>query len=169
MEMRYKDFKNKIQNFPFFSTSHIFTLANNEQVLRNQLVKWQKQGLIYPLKKGLYILNEEDRKINPSRLFLANTLLSPSYISCEYALSFYDLIPEKVEDVTSATTRKTTYFKNILGTFYYHHIKLNCFTGFRQIEDENKFPVFVAEAEKTLVDKKELRLLDKNLIEKVIK
>ena len=150
--MKYKDFKNKVQNFPVFSTTHISSITNNEQVLRNQLTKWQRQGLIFSLKKGLYILNEGDRKITPSRLFIANQLLPPSYISCEYALSFYDLIPEKVEDVTCVTTRKTTCFKNILGTFYYHHIKLASFVGFRQIEDENKFPVFIAEAEKALVD-----------------
>ena len=150
--MKYKDFKNKVQNFPIFSTTHISSLTDNEQVLRNQLTKWQKQGLIFSLKKGLYILNEGDRKINPSRLFIANQLLSPSYVSCEYALSFYDLIPEKVEDVTSVTTKKTTCFKNIFGTFYYHHIKLTSFVGFRQIEDENRFPSFIAKPEKALVD-----------------
>jgi len=150
--MKYTDFKKKIQNFPIFSSSHISNLTDNEQVLRNQLTQWRKQGLIFRLKKGLYILNETDRKISPSRLFIANSLLSPSYISTECALSFYSLIPEKVEDVTSVTTKKTTSFKNIFGTFYYQHLKISSFLGFKQFKDESNLPVFIAEPEKALVD-----------------
>lgn len=150
--MKYIDFKKKIQNFPIFSSSHISSLTDNEQVLRNQLTRWQKQGLIFRLKKGLYILNETDRKISPSRLFIANGLFAPSYISTEYALSFYDFVPEKVEDVTSVTTSKTTCFKNTFGTFYYQHLKVSSFLGFRQLKDESNLPVFVAEPEKALVD-----------------
>ena len=150
--MKYTDFKKKIQKFPVFSSSHIPNLTDNEQVLRNQLTRWQKQGLIFRLKRGLYILNEADRKINPSRLFIANELLSPSYISTEYALSFYGLIPEKVEDITSVTTKKTTCFKNVFGTFYYQHLNIPSFLGFKQIRDEAGLPVFIAEPEKALVD-----------------
>jgi len=69
--MKYKDFKNKIRNFPLFSSSQISSITDREQILRNQLTQWQKQGLLFCVKKGLYILNEADRKINPSRLFIA--------------------------------------------------------------------------------------------------
>ena len=150
--MKYKDFKNKIRDFPLFSSSHISIIADNEQVLRNQLTQWRKQGLLICVKKGLYILNETDRKINPSRLFIANQLLSPSYISTEYAFSFYGLIPEKVEDVTSITTKKTTFFQNVFGTFRYQHISIPTFIGFREVRDEANLPFFIAEPEKAIVD-----------------
>lgn len=67
-----------------------------------QLSNWEKKGLIIRLKRGLYVLNENDRKIEPSRIFLANSLYSPSYVSTAYALGYYDLIPEKVEDGTQS-------------------------------------------------------------------
>ena len=116
------------------------------------MTTWQKKGLILRLRKGLYTLNEEDRKIHPSRLFLANQIYSPSYVSCEYALGYYALIPEKVEDVTSVTTKKTASFRNPFGLFRYQHLKPSLFFGYRKIEDENNFPAFVAKPEKAVLD-----------------
>ena len=150
--MKYKDFKNKIRSFPLFSSSQISSITDSEQVLRNQITQWRKQGLLLCVKRGLYVLNEADRNINPSRLFIANQLLSPSYISTEYALSFYGLIPEKVEDITSITTKKTTLFQNTFGTFRYQHINIPAFIGFREVKDEANFPFFIAEPEKAIVD-----------------
>ncbi len=150
--MRYNDFKNRFSRFPVISTEHIYDISGSAQVLRNQLTAWQKKGLILRLRKGLYTLNAEDRKIHPSRIFLANQIYSPSYVSCEYALGYYDLIPEKVEDVTSVTTKKTASFRNAFGHFRYHHLKIPLFFGFRRIEDENGSPVFVAEPEKAVLD-----------------
>jgi len=57
-----------------------------------------------------------------------------------------------VEDVTSVTTKKTTSFKNIFGTFYYQHLKISSFLGFKQFKDESNLPVFIAGPEKALVD-----------------
>jgi len=150
--MNYKEFKDKIQKYPIFSSSHLAALTDNEQVLRNQLARWRRQGLVLRLKKGLYVLNKEDRKINPSRPFIASQLLSPSYLSTEYALSFYDFIPERVEDVTSVTTKKTTTFLNDFGTFHYQHIDVACFVGFKETKDDNGYPFFIAEPEKAIVD-----------------
>lgn len=150
--MKYKEFKDKIQKYPIFSSSHLPALTDNEQVLRNQLARWRRQGLVLRLKKGLYVLNKEDRKINPSRPFIASQLLSPSYLSTEYALSFYGLIPERVEDVTSVTTKKTSTFRNDFGTFHYQHIDVSCFVGFKETKDDNGYPFFIAEPEKAIVD-----------------
>lgn len=150
--MKYNDFKRKIQKFPIFSTSQIPLLARNEQVLRNQFSRWQQQGLIIKLKKGLYVLNKDDRKINPSRSFIANQLYFPSYISCEYALGYYGLIPERVVDVTSVTTKKTMKFENKFGVFDYHHLKIDCFIGFCNLKDEANLTYYIAEPEKAIVD-----------------
>lgn len=150
--MTYTKFKNIFGEFPLISTSHIFNVATKPQSLRRQMNRWQKKGMIFKLKRGLYIFNERDRKIHPSRIFLANSLYSPSYVSTEYALGYYDLIPEKVEDVTSITTKKTAKFTNAFGAFLYQHLKTNLFFGFTEIEDENGLPVFIAEPEKAMLD-----------------
>lgn len=152
MEMKYLDFKNRFASFPLISSSILAVLEENEQVLRNQLSAWKRRGLVVELKRGLYLLNENDRKINVSRAFLANQLYPPSYISVEYALMFYDLIPERVADLTSITTKKTKSFRNALGTFAYHHLAPKCFTGFIEEKDENGYSFFIAAPEKAIVD-----------------
>lgn len=150
--MKYLDFKNRVKDFPLFSSSLLGYLDPNEQVLRNQLSGWKRRGLVLKLKRGLYILNEKERKITPSRLFVANQLYSPSYVSTEYALMFHELIPERVFDVTSVTTRKTRSFKNALGLFVYQHLATKCFKGFVEQKDENGYTFFIATPEKAVVD-----------------
>lgn len=158
--MKYLEFKNTVRQFPLISSTHIANINKKPQILKVQLRGWQKKGLIIKLRRGLYILNKNDRKIEPSRIFLANALYSPSYVSMEYALGYYDLIPEKVEDVTSITTKKTSKFTNPFGTFVYQHLKTDLFFGFKEIEDENGFPVLIAEPEKAMLDFIYLNLRD---------
>lgn len=124
----------------------------DKQVIRNHLTRRQKKGLIIKLKRGIYILNAGDRRIMPCRQFIANRLYAPSYISLEFALNFYGLIPERVTLVTSVTTRKTTQFTNDLGDFVYRYIKPRAFNGFKIVKDENELNFFIAEPEKAVVD-----------------
>jgi predicted transcriptional regulator of viral defense system len=150
--MTYLEFKNTFRDFPLISSSHIFNVTRKPAALRWNLVQWQKKGLVIKLKRGLYILNVKDRKIHPSRIFIANALYSPSYVSNEYGLSYYSLIPEMVVDPTSVTTKKTNKFANATGTFHYQHLKDELFFGFIKVEDENGFPVLIAEPEKAILD-----------------
>jgi len=103
------------------------------------------------LRKGMYILNAQDRKVNLDRYALANMLYAPSYVSLEAALNFYGLIPERVTDVTSVSTRKTMQFKNDLGNFTYQHIHPKAFRGFKKA-GEGADSFFLAEPEKAVVD-----------------
>ena len=70
----------------------------------------------------------------------------------EYALNFYGLIPEKVADLTSVTTKKTTRFSAQEGTFIYQHIKPGAFRGFKTFKDEANLTFFMALPEKAVVD-----------------
>ncbi len=67
------------------------------------------KGKIFRLTRGLY---ETDKHADP--VFLAAPILSPSYVSFDYALSYYGLIPERVVAVTSASfmVRKNKTFNN---------------------------------------------------------
>jgi len=151
--MNYLEFKNQVKHFPLFSSSQLEALKNsNGRSLRNQLSAWKKQGLIIRLRNNLYILNENDRALTPSRLFLANQIYTPSYISTEYALSYYDLIPDRVVDLTSISSKKTMTFKNQFGTFTYKNLKSSHFFGFEPRADENGLPLFIAAPEKALID-----------------
>lgn len=150
--MNYLEFKNKLLNLPIILTKDLLGLEKSSQGLRNQLNRWQQKKLIIRLKRGAYLLNENDRKINPSRGFIANQLYWPSYLSLEYALNLYELIPEKVVDLTSVATKKTMRINNTLGTFIYQHIKPQAFRGFKAVKDESGLTFFIAEPEKAVVD-----------------
>lgn len=150
--MNFSQFKEKFRNMPFVRMRGAFMPAGRAQAMRNQLTRWQDKGLIIQLKRGVYVLNKDDRKINPSRFFFANQLLWPSYVSLESALGYYGLIPEAVADVTSVTSKKTSRFKNKLGQFIYQHVKPAAFKGYGSFKDEAGMAVFIAEPEKAVVD-----------------
>ena len=150
--MNYINFKNTVQDWPLVFSRDITRNKVNKQALRNQLKRWHGKRLLIKLKKGIFLLNENDRKITPSKGYIANQLYGPSYLSLEYALGYYDLIPERVFDITSVTTRKTKRLKNEAGYFIYQHIKPACFMGFNAVKDEGNLSFFIAEPEKALVD-----------------
>ena len=151
-EMKFAEFKNMVRDLPLFSSPQVVANSGNRDVLKNQISLWKRRGLVLPLKKGLYVLNENDRRITPSREFIANQLVFPSYISLEYALSFYTIIPERVFQVTSVTPKKTETFENSFGVFSYRSIREDLFFGFVSLEDENGMQFLIAEKEKALLD-----------------
>ena len=149
--MNYTEFKNRFQDQPYILSRDIAKNHQDPQALRNQLVRWKKKGLIISLKKGLYILNQNDRKSDIDPNFIANICYEPSYVSLESALNFYGLIPEKVSDITSVTTLKTARFSNALGNFIYQRIKEAAFRGFKKL-GQGPASFFMAEPEKAVVD-----------------
>lgn len=150
--MDFTQFKTDTQNLPLILSQSLNYEKNGRQVLLNQLTRWQKKGLIVKLRKGVFLLNKSDRKVAASRTFIANQLYQPSYISMEYALQYHGLIPERVEDVTSITTKKTAAFKTPEGAFVYQHIKPQAYRGFQMRKDDAGFSFFLAEPEKAIVD-----------------
>ena len=60
-----------------------------------------KKGILVKIKRGLY----SDDLYNDKEV-IANICYNPSYISFEYALSYYGIIPEFVSTFTSATFGK---------------------------------------------------------------
>ena len=52
--------------------------------------RYAKRGVFLKLKNGLYCLADQP----PSEMAIANRLYDPSYLSFEFALSYYHLIPE---------------------------------------------------------------------------
>lgn len=150
--MRFEQFREKVKTFPILSGEYLKLVFPYNQQFKNQLRRWCLAKKLIRLRRNYYILNPEDRRIYPSRMHVASELYKPSYISLEYALSLYDLIPEKVTDITSLSTRKTYQLQNDLGSFVYQHIQQRCFTGFTQMKDEVGLPYFVAVPEKAVVD-----------------
>ncbi|MDD3725824.1 MAG: hypothetical protein PHI44_01325 [Candidatus Ratteibacteria bacterium] len=122
-------------------------LEVSEISVRFFLTRYVKKGAILKLRNNLYALSS---KI-PSEMEIANTLYRPSYISLDFALSYYHIIPEMVYVITSVTTRPTARFQILDKEFQYHRIKRSVFTGYLPEKIEGK-TILIADKEKTLVD-----------------
>ncbi len=105
------------------------------------------EGFLLRLKQGIYILKTDQ----PFEEEMANAIYKPSYISIEYALAYYHLLPEMPYTVTSATTKPTRLFTTSSSSFSYRTIKREAFTGYLLNKQENK-SFLIAEKEKALVD-----------------
>jgi len=150
--MRYIDFKTRVRPYPVVTASLLDALGEDRRILHNQLSRWNRQGLIIQLKKGIYLLNSGDRSTHPSKFFLANQLVFPSYVSLESALAYYHIIPERVYQVTSVTTGKPAQHSSAEGTFSFRHVKHSLLFGFEAVRDERGFEILLASPEKALLD-----------------
>ena len=150
--MKYSDFKKKVLNWPIIFSKDMITSGESGQVTRNQLERWRKSRRIIRLRRGLFILGDDDRRVELSGPYLANQLYGPSYVSLEYALNYYALIPERVIDITSVTSRKTMRVTNEAGTFIYQRILPKAYRGFKMVKCENGLTFFIAEPEKAVID-----------------
>ncbi len=150
--MKYKNFKKLMMNKPLFTSKDISGIDPLNKTLKLQLSQWNKQGKIVKLKRGVYTLNDLDRQVSLSPYLIANELYSPSYISLEFALSHYQLIPEAVNIFTSVTANKTKTFQNVYGSFIYHSIKKDYFFGFNSVKSPDGHNYFLATPEKAVID-----------------
>ena len=117
----------------------------------NELVK--KKTLI-KIRRGLYIVGQDVRSINPEPSLVSNHLYSPSYISMDTALSHWGLIPERVFEITCSTTRLNKKFKTPIGTFSYTNIPLPYYSfGIEKLSLTPKQTILIGSPEKALCDK----------------
>ena len=116
---------------------------------RTKLSRMVKKGEIFPIIKGLY----ETEKSTPGFL-LAGSIYGPSYISFEYALSFYGLIPEAIYTVTSATfeKKKSKKYETMFGTFTYRDVPSEVFPLGLKIMKEDAYYYRIASPEKAVCD-----------------
>lgn len=121
---------------------------------RDKISDLLRKGSIIRIKKGLYIFGDEYRRKPFSREILANLMYGPSYISMEYALQHYGLIPERVEAVTSVSTGRSRRFSTPVGLFTYRMIPLEAFRiGMDRIEIGDGRAFLMATPAKALADK----------------
>jgi len=143
----------KLKAVPF-THAVLLTLLKDYRNAEDKIKQMVKKGEIVRLKRGLYVVDEIYSNAKPSVELVANLLYGPSYISMDYALSYYGLIPERVYEVTSMTTKQVKSFATPLGRYTY--IKTSaCLYGIgletQQGSDETYH--MMASKEKALCDK----------------
>lgn len=120
---------------------------------RRKLKELQNKGYLIRVKKGFYVFDPHfiGRPYSPE--IVANLVYGPSYVSMEYALSKYALIPERVDELTSITSQKNKIFRTPIGLFSYRHTALALYThgiSIGQTDDGRSY--IIAGREKALLD-----------------
>jgi hypothetical protein len=117
----------------------------------NELVK---QGVLVLVKNGLYIPGPASLVRGPEPFLLANHIWGPSYVSLESAMSYWGMIPERVYEVSSVTTKLSKIYTTPVGRFSYTHLPLPYYAlGIQQTKLTDKQNVLLASPEKALCDK----------------
>lgn len=150
--MKWEQLIKIIGDEPVFSSSFLMAGGQSRENIRLQLSRWTKSGKIIQMRRGLYILANPYRKVEPHPFLLANSLKKASYVSLQSALSFYGMIPENVPAVTSVTTARPETLNTAEGTFIYKHVRKSFFKSYCRIEVSAGQSVFIATPEKCLLD-----------------
>lgn len=149
--MKWVEFLKFVGDLPVVESEFLLAGVENLSGIKVQLSRWVRAGKLIQLRRGVYILSEDYRKVNVYEPYIASILQRPSYISLEKALEFHGLIPEGVPVYTSVTTKRPLHIITKIGVFDYRHIKSSLFWGYKSVV-VNKQAAFVASPEKALLD-----------------
>ena len=134
-------------NIVLFTTNDVkkaFSL-NKDNTLKHLLIRLHKNKIIQRISRDRYcFLLAENR---PHEFTIANFLISPSYVSLESALSFYQLIDQFPYRITSIVISKTSQRKIDNKIYVYSKIKKDLFKDFIKIDD-----FLIATKEKAIYD-----------------
>lgn len=142
---------------PYIGAQTLLQLLAEYKKPREAILRMVKNKELIRLKNGFYLISEKitqnSAKIIPFEQ-VANLLYGPSYVSMEWALSFYGMIPERVHTITSMTLGRNKEYHTPIGDFIYFALSNESYSiGITQ----KKSPDFVggfliATPEKALAD-----------------
>jgi len=150
--MNWSDFLKTFGDQPLFHSTMLGIFPDSREYIQVQLSRWVKTGKLNQIRRGWYLISSPYRKKEVPSEVIANIVVSPSYLSLEWALAFYGMIPEHVPNPTSATTARAKDFQAVGHFFLFKHIKPCYFCGYVKTEYKDN-SILVAFPEKALWDK----------------
>jgi predicted transcriptional regulator of viral defense system len=121
---------------------------------RDAITRLLRSGSVIRVAPGIYVFGPTLRRRPYSREILANLIAGPSYVSFDYALQHYGLIPERVEAVTSGIAGRPRRFQTPVGLFSYRQVPERAFAeGLHRVEIPGGGGYLIAGQEKALADK----------------
>jgi hypothetical protein len=112
----------------------------------------ERSGELIRLKRNLFIINQELTGKETDVRLCANHIYGPSYVSFQWALRYYGMIPEQVFMMTSATTKRTRFFETPIGNFNYVQVPASYFPIGVECREELGISFLMATREKALCD-----------------
>lgn len=136
-----------------FTTDVIAGELGGYSAILAKIASLVEEGSLIRIKRGLYCLSPLVSGTEPDVFAAANVICAPSYVSFETALSFYGLIPERVDETMSACVARGRLFRTPIGTFSYRSVPRDWFRiGVRSLTRKEGSSFLVATPEKALGD-----------------
>ena len=132
-----------------YSTQELYLRYKDYKTPHVKIRTEVKNKRLFPVVRGLY----EDKK-NISAYLLVSYIKPQAYLSFEYVLSYYGLIPERVFTVMAATVGKshTELVETSFGNFYYQDVPKNVYRFGIRVVEEDGYAYLMASPEKALCD-----------------
>lgn len=111
-----------------------------------------KAGELIRLKNGFFLIAEKIEENPVPYEQIANLLHGPSYLSFEWALSYYGMIPEGVYVISSACASKSKIFNTPVGTFEYIYLSQYRYAIGIEQKENSTGRFLIASPEKALAD-----------------
>lgn len=143
---------------PYIDAQTLLIFLADYKRPRESILRMVKNKELIRLKNGLYLINDKIKERDGATIIpfeqIANFLNGPSYVSMEWALSFYGMIPERVHTVTSMTLGRNKEYHTPIGDFSYDALTSKCFSvGVTQKKSPDSVGGFlIASPEKALAD-----------------
>ena len=112
----------KLIETPYIDAQALLGFLGTYRKPREYIMRLVKKGELIRLKKGFYLIADRVRQGSIPFEQVANLLYGPSYVSLEWALSFYGMIPERVQTITSMTLGRNKKYPTSVGNFAYYRL-----------------------------------------------
>jgi hypothetical protein len=142
---------------PYIDSQTLLSLLTQYRKPREWIRRMVKNGVLIRLKNGFYLIADKIKQ-GPDTIIpyeqVANLLYGPSYVSLEWALSFYGIIPERVYSITSMSLGRSKKYYTPVGDFFYHRLNSDIYSiGVEQKQSSGFVGGFLmASPEKALAD-----------------
>ena len=142
---------------PYIDAQNLLALLGSYQRPRDRMQRMVENGELIRLRNGFYLIAEKVQRGSDQIIpyeQVANFVYGPSYVSLEWALSFYGMIPERVSIITSITLGRAKEYHTPIGDFYYYPLRSDRYAvGIEQKESSCSVGGFLmASREKALAD-----------------
>lgn len=134
------------------TSADIKTCYGNLSSPEKKIQAMEQSGCLIRLKRNMYIVSNELSGKNVDARLCANHLYGPSYVSLQWAMRYYGMIPERVFLMTSVTTKRSRLYSTPIGGFMYMQVPVDYFAVGVESADENGVSFLMASPEKALCD-----------------
>lgn len=136
----------------YIESQNLLPLLSDYTNPNNVISRLVKQGELIRLKKGFFVIADKIKETRVPFEQIGNLLYGPSYLSYEWALSHYGIIPEGVYVVTSASASRSKSYDTPLATFDYHYLSHSRYTIGVETKENSAGKFLIATPEKAIAD-----------------